>query len=193
MLPFVSILLVVAYSCYFYMKAVAVQHSIPAMTGKSLVMALSMLSSLIIGLMLTTMMNGQLALSTLSTVGASCLVGFLIGKPFRLPAMIEAAASGIMGGMMGTMLGEMLSSSERSLMLAVLDTVYAAGVSLSLLLFEKLSVAQMGNCAKKAFVVSILIKLILPCILIGLSFLPLNGQGGRVDQEAHHHHQGMQP
>ncbi|WP_409254055.1 cupredoxin domain-containing protein [Bacillus sp. SCS-153A] len=79
-------------------------------------MIISMYSGMSIGLTLGVMLGalyqGDLYTSTLFSIGAGAVIGFLIGIIHSTLSSIEGLMSGLMGGMMGAMLGEMISTSE---------------------------------------------------------------------------------
>ncbi|RSL30316.1 hypothetical protein D7Z54_26755 [Salibacterium salarium] len=87
-----------------------------------LIMAVTGLSSLIMGI-ISGLMLDQMALASLLAVLYGVLFGVLAGKPFHIFVAMSGAAEGVMGGIMGAMTGVMMMAGPSTTML--LFTLYS--------------------------------------------------------------------
>jgi len=96
------------------------------MTGNMVAMTTGLISNLTIGVILGMMFAGDLVLSTGLSVLFCFAIGYLVGKPLHLLAVIEGIGGGIMGGLHGAMLGEMIPRARWDVMLFIMDALFIA-------------------------------------------------------------------
>ncbi|WP_047154623.1 hypothetical protein [Aneurinibacillus tyrosinisolvens] len=129
MLLSISVLIVVLFTIYYGTKVYLNKQHVSPMTGKSITMAMGMVSSLMVGLFSAIPLQGQLAVSTVLAILISMLIAYFIGRPFGSLAVVEALAASLMGSMMGAMLGEMLPANHTALFIISMDVIYLFSVS----------------------------------------------------------------
>lgn len=142
MLLIVSLLMVVGYSLYFFLTS---RKSFGRANGaftRCIPMLLGMTGSVTIGLVVALWMPDRLAIATAASIAISAAAAILIGLPFGINGIIEAAASSFMGAMMGAMLGVMLSSSEIIFMMFTMDFIYLVSFYFMLLMKTKESLSK---------------------------------------------------
>ncbi|MCM3791046.1 hypothetical protein M3221_22150 [Domibacillus indicus] len=120
----ISGFIVLMYTVFFALSLYPVKQQVSAVSGKCIVMAFSMVTATLIGLLLAFSMQGQLAASTILSIVMSGIFAYIIGRPFGLMGITEALMSGFMGGMMGAMLGEMIPVNQMTIMIAAMDLFY---------------------------------------------------------------------
>jgi hypothetical protein len=120
----ISGFIVLMYTIFFALSLYPVKQQVSAVSGKCIVMAFSMATATLIGLLLAFSMQGQLAVSTILSIVISGIFGHVIGRPFGLMGIVEALMAGFMGGMMGAMLGEMIPINQMTIMIAAMDLFY---------------------------------------------------------------------
>ncbi|WP_155837302.1 hypothetical protein [Aneurinibacillus terranovensis] len=159
------------------------------MTGKSITMAMGMVSSLMVGLFSAILLQGQLAVSTVLAILISMLIAYFIGQPFGLLAVIEALAASLMGSMMGAMLGEMLPVNHTTLLIIPMDAIYLFSVSSIMMLIHK-EIVKKDVQAHRSY--SFLVTIAIPILLIGMAtFLDINHTENKQNMSSHNHHHMM--
>ena len=195
MLLTISACIILFYTIYYRRRIYVSKQFLNSMTGKSISMAVGMISSLAIGLIIAIPLQGQLAVSTILSVLMSLLVAWFISQPFGSLAMIEALAASLMGSMMGAMLGEMLPSNHTTLVMISMDVIYLFSVSSILTFIGKEAAAKADppilNRSQPYFFV---LKLVIPFLLIAIAtFLDQNHTDTKQDIDPHaHHHMGSE-
>ncbi len=124
----ISALLVVIYTIVLCINAKK-SEGVSATSGKCVAMSYGMISGTAVGLIAGIYMQGELAYSTVLSIGISAILGFFVGRIFGLNGIVEALAASFMGAMMGAMLGEMLTPSNQLFMVIVMDLMYALVVT----------------------------------------------------------------
>ncbi|MGY4691449.1 hypothetical protein [Salibacterium sp. K-3] len=93
-----------------------------------LVMAVTGLSSLIMGI-ISGLMLDQMALASVLAVLYGVLFGILAGKPFHVFVAMSGAAEGVMGGIMGAMTGVMIMAGpSTTILLFTLYSIFACAL-----------------------------------------------------------------
>lgn len=192
MLLSISALMIVLYTIYYGTKVYPNKQSLRPMTGKSISMALGMVSSLAIGLFIAIPLQGQLAVATVLAITVSTLVACFIGKPFGLLAVIEALAATLMGSMMGAMLGEMLPTNNVKLMIISMDAIYLFSISSVMMLINKEIAKNDFQTPGTRQSFSFLLTLAIPFLLIGMAtLLDTNHMNDKKSIGEHNHHHMM--
>lgn len=126
MLLNISVVMVLVYTavCIGYVQ-IHRKHLLN-MTGNMVAMTTGLISNLTIGVILGMMFAGDLVLSTGLSVLFCFVIGYLVGKPLHLLAVIEGIGGGIMGGLHGAMLGEMIPRARWDVMLFIMDALFIA-------------------------------------------------------------------
>ena len=193
MLLTISACIILFYTIYYRRRIYLNKQFLSSMTGKSISMAVGMISSLAIGLIIAIPLQGQLAVSTILSVLISLLVAWFISQPFGSLPVIEALAASLMGSMMGAMLGEMLPSNHTTLVMISMDVIYLSSVSSILTFIGKEAAAQADpptlNRSQPYFFV---LKIVIPFLLIAIAtFLDQNHTDTKQDINTHtHQHMG---
>lgn len=120
----VSSLLLFVGTVFFYRNGRKTKAYINGMLGKCVAMFYGMVTSTGIGLILTFLMPGDLAVSTVLSVLVAFLFAFLIGGLFGLVGILEASAASFMGAMMGAMLAAMVPPAREAFILLSMDLFY---------------------------------------------------------------------
>ncbi|SMQ86826.1 hypothetical protein SAMN05444673_6882 [Bacillus sp. OV166] len=189
MLLFISSILIVAYTIYFCIHTAAKKQCISSTTGMCISMSLGMVSSTMIGLLLALLLPGELAYSTVLSIGVSCVVAYFIGEIFGLSGIIEAMATSLMGAMMGAMLGEMMPENRKVFMIIAMDIIYLFSVMSLMLMVNKEAVKE--NRMKGTKVALLLLSLVLSLSVIGIvatvesSAQDVN-ESSQINHEHHH-------
>ncbi|TWT01545.1 hypothetical protein [Planomicrobium sp. CPCC 101079] len=124
MLMLISALLLVVCALFFYWNGQKMKAHINAAMGKCVAMSYGMVSSTAIGLIVTFLLPGDLAVSTVLSVFISFLSAFGIGRLFGLVGIIEASAASFMGAMMGAMLAAMVPPARELFIVISMDLFY---------------------------------------------------------------------
>ncbi|MBN6885453.1 glucan phosphoethanolaminetransferase (alkaline phosphatase superfamily) [Cytobacillus horneckiae] len=168
MLLIISLLMVLAYSVYFFISSKKNHVDVKKSFSKCIPMVVGMTSSLTIGLLMALWIP-QMALSTIFAVVISAAIAVLIGLPFGTNGVVEAQASSLMGAMMGAMLGIMLAPAEITLMVIAMDIIYLLSIlSMMLLLSKELKVKNVLKSRSLPFYLSFLLSIFIICT-IGIS------------------------
>lgn len=124
MLLNISVLIVIAYTaaCIIYVQLN--RQLLANMTGTVVAMTTGLISNLTIGVILGMIFAGNLVLSTGISIIFCFAVGYLVGKPIHLLAVVEGIGGGIMGGLHGAMLGEMIPRAQWDVMLFIMDAMF---------------------------------------------------------------------
>ncbi|GKU81965.1 hypothetical protein [Niallia sp. NCCP-28] len=147
-----SLLMVISYSIYFFLTSRKNFDKTNSSVARCIPMLLGMTGSVTIGLAIGLWMPDRLAFATVFSIVISAIAAILIGHPFGINGIVEAAASSFMGAMMGAMLGVMLASSEIVFMMFTMNFLYLISFYLILLMKtnESLSKKQIVFKSKKA-------------------------------------------
>lgn len=192
MLIIISTLVVICYTVYFVIKVHPKKQLVNQMFGKSISMALGMVSSLTIGVLIASLLHGQLAVSTILAVLVSAGVAYFIGKLFSFLAVIEALAASLMGSTMGVMLADMLSTSDISFFLIFMDVIYLTSVIATVEFIHKRLIEKETPPVRVTKPYSFVLMLTLSFLLIGVAtFLDINHTEGKQDINTHNHHMKM--
>lgn len=164
-----STCIILFYTIYYRIKVHANKQILHAMTGKTVSMALGMVSSLAIGLILALALKGDLGTSTALAIPASLLVAWFISQPFGHLAVIEAAAASLMGSTMGAMLGEMLPANHAALSMISMDVIYLFSIFSILMIVKTEAAAQIDAAASSSTGRSyaFFLQMLIPFLLIG--------------------------
>ncbi|WP_175482479.1 cupredoxin domain-containing protein [Thermoflavimicrobium dichotomicum] len=98
--------------------------NISLMTAMMVAMTIAMISSLYFGTILGVIAQHRMLEPTIFAVIYGMLVGYFVGKPFHLLAVLDGMLAGIMGGMMGAMLGVMVLNQSPEWILALLGVIF---------------------------------------------------------------------
>ncbi|TWT25272.1 hypothetical protein [Planomicrobium sp. CPCC 101110] len=175
MLMLISSLLLVVCTLFFYWNGQKVKAHVNAAMGKCVAMSYGMVSSTAIGLIITFLLPGDLAVSTVLSVCISFLFAFGIGRLFGSTGIIEASAASFMGAMMGAMLAAMVPPARELFIVVSMDLFYVFVV------FGLLY--MMGREAEKTANVKIQLRL-LPLAMLLLSTVSAAGIGTAVAADA---------
>ncbi|GAB6992387.1 hypothetical protein [Paenibacillus pini] len=96
------------------------------MTGNVVAMTVGLISNLTIGVILGMIWRDNLVLSTGVSIAFCFMIGYLIGRPIHMLAVVEGIGGGIMGGVHGAMLGEMIPVAKWDAMLFIMDALFIA-------------------------------------------------------------------
>lgn len=129
MLLLVSVIMIIIYTIVLCINGAKKSDVVSATSGKCVAMSYGMISGTAIGLFAGIYLQGQLAYSTVSSIGISIVLGYFVGRIFGLSGIIEALAASFMGAMMGAMLGEMLAPTNQLFMMIMIDLMYALVVT----------------------------------------------------------------
>ncbi|WP_237392099.1 hypothetical protein [Paenibacillus dendrobii] len=121
-----SILIVFIYTVLCIMYVQLNRHILTNMTGMVVVMTTGLMSNLTIGVILGMLFAQNLVVSTGISILFCFLIGYLIGRPLNLLAVVEGVGGGIMGGVHGAMLGEMIPKRQWDVMLFIMDAMFIA-------------------------------------------------------------------
>jgi hypothetical protein len=188
----ISALIFLIYTIYYGTKVYPNKGHLSLMTGKSITMAMGMVSSLIIGLGSGSLLQGQLAVSTVLAILISIPIAFFIGQPFGVLAVIEALSASLMGSMMGAMLGEMLPASQMPLLMISMDVIYLLIVTSLILLIHRETTRNNLQAARKQRSYSFLISMAISILLIGMAtLLDIKRTEGNQDMNNHDQHHMM--
>lgn len=192
MLLTISACIILFYTIYYRRRIYLNKQFLSSMTGKSISMAVGMISSLAIGLIIAIPLQGQLAVSTILSVLISLLVAWFISQPFGSLPVIEAMAASLMGSMMGAMLGEMLPSNHTTLVIISMDVIYLFSVSSILTLIRKEAAKADPPVLNRSQPYFFVLKIVIPFLLIAIAtFLDQNHTDTKQDINTHtHHHMG---
>lgn len=192
MLLIISAIIVIIYTIYYGTKVYPNKQHLSLMTGKSITMAMGMVSSLIIGLVLAIPLQGQLAVSTVLAILISILIAFFIGQPFGALAVIEALSASLMGSMMGAMLGEMVPVSHIPLLMISMDVIYLLSVTSLILLIHRETAKNNLQTTGKQRSYSFLLTMAIPIVLIGMAtLLDIKHTESNQDMNNHDQHHMM--
>lgn len=192
MLIIISTLVVICYTVYFVIKIHPKKQLVNQMVGKSISMALGMVSSLTIGVLIASLLHGQLAISTILAVLVSAGVAYFIGRLFSFIAVIEALAASLMGSMMGAMLADMLPTSDISFLLIFMDVIYLTSVIATVEFIHKKLIEKETPLVTVTKPYSFVLMLTLSFLLIGVAtFLDSNHTENKQDMNTHNHHMKM--
>ncbi|WP_394219597.1 hypothetical protein [Halobacillus trueperi] len=151
-------------------------------------MVIAMLSGtsigLVIGLMLGSIFQGNLFISTVLSMSAGAFVGGICNWKLGTVSFIEGLSAGFMGGMMGAMLGEMISIAESIILIRIFITLAACSLFLYPV-FACMSHPDPFIPSKKWLLKPFLAFLLVVAFLMGGSWFsedPIN------DQPPHPHH-----
>ena len=194
MLLTISACIILFYTIYYRRRIYVSKQFLNSMTGKSISMAVGMISSLAIGLIIAIPLQGQLAVSTILSVLMSLLVAWFISQPFGSLPVIEALAASLMGSMMGAMLGEMLPSNHTTLVMISMDVIYLLSVSSILTLIRKEAAKAAPPVLNRSQSYFFVLKIVIPFLLIAIAtFLDQNHTDTKQDIDPHaHHHMGSE-
>jgi hypothetical protein len=188
MLLLTSFMIVLAYTIYFSKKAHLKKDHIGVGLGKCMVMMLSMTTSLTLGLMLSFLMPGKLAVLTVLAIAICAVAGFIIGRPFGLRTVMESLSTTLMGAMMGAMLGVMLPLYSQTFMLVSMDLIYLGSICFVTFYIKREDVKE----TKWRGGVPFLLTLLFSIIIIGTSaawerdYFKVGGNS-EVDMQHHKH------
>ncbi|MED1440089.1 hypothetical protein P4U23_16305 [Aeribacillus composti] len=188
MLGFISLLMVIVFSIYFYLNYVKMEMRHPD-TAKCIPMLLGMTGGLAVGLVFGIWFPEMLAVSTILSILASAGTTWLIGTKFGVNCQIEAQASSLMGAVMGAMLGVMLGADEVTLMLIAFDIIYLLSFFSITKILEKDAQAANQPSLKNGLLSFFYIAFLLSICLIGtIDIVQTNSFIHMEKQETIHHH-----
>ncbi|BFH65322.1 hypothetical protein [Paenibacillus azoreducens] len=136
MLLNMSMLIVFVYTVLCIMYVQMNRHVLANMTGTVVAMTTGLMSNLTIGVILGMLFAQNLVLSTGISIVFCFLIGYLIGRPLSLLAIVEGIGGGIMGGVHGAMLGEMIPKRQWDVMLFIMDAMFIAVTALVIYLIH---------------------------------------------------------
>ncbi|MDR0270784.1 hypothetical protein [Paenibacillus sp.] len=136
MLLNISMLIVFIYTVLCIMYVQMNRHILANMTGTVVAMTTGLMSNLTIGVILGMLFPQNLVVSTGISILFCFLIGYLIGRPLSLLAVVEGIGGGIMGGVHGAMLGEMIPRRQWDVMLFIMDAMYIAVTALVIYLIH---------------------------------------------------------
>ncbi|MGC9933824.1 hypothetical protein [Priestia aryabhattai] len=192
MLITISTLVVICYTVYFVIKVHPKKQLVNQMFGKSISMALGMVSSLTIGVLIASLLHGQLAISTILAVVVSAVVAYFISTLFGFLAVIESLAASLMGSTMGAMLAEMLPTSDISFLLIFMDVIYLTSIIATVEFIHKKLIEKETTPVRVTKPYSFVLMLTLSFLLIGMAtFLDSNHTENKQDMSTHNHHMKM--
>ena len=172
----ISALMIVTYTIYFYTYTMTKKQNVSPASGKCISMSLGMVSSTMIGLILSLLLPGDLAYSTVLSIVVSCILAYFIGGLFGTSGIMEAMTASFMGAMMGAMLGDMILENRYTFIMISMDIIYLVTVSSLLFMINKET--GKGNQMKGAIVAPLLLSIIL--FLSMISFVAIL-EGGTKD------------
>ncbi|MDQ0272678.1 hypothetical protein [Cytobacillus purgationiresistens] len=189
MLLFITFLMVLSYSIYFFISTRAKNNAVKKTFSKCIPMVLGMTGSLTIGLVVALWIP-QMGLSTIIAILMSAAIATLIGRPFGINGMVEAQSASLMGAMMGAMLGIMLAPSEITLMIIAMDIIYLLSVfSMMLLISKELKVKNVLKSKSAPFYLSFLLSISIICTI---GILQTNNPNDQIEIDEptteHQHH-----
>ncbi|WP_153464237.1 hypothetical protein ACJA3J_02760 [Halobacillus sp. SY10] len=136
-------------------------------------MVISMISGtsigLVIGLMLGSLFQGNLFISTVLSISAGAFIGGVCNWKLGMVSCIEGLSAGLMGGMMGAMLGEMISITESIILIKLFITLAVCSLFLYPM-FACTSCPDQSIPSKKWFLKPILLFLLVISFLLGGSW-----------------------
>ncbi|MCS1352107.1 hypothetical protein [Mechercharimyces sp. CAU 1602] len=151
-------------------------------------MVISMISGtsigLVIGLMLASMFQGNLFISTVSGMSVGAFIGGICNWRLGMVSCIEGLSAGMMGGMMGAMLGEMMTVTESIILIKLFITLALCSLFLYPVLAST-SCADQSITSRKWFIKPLLVFVLVISFLLGGDLIvdePMNDQG------PHNHH-----
>lgn len=170
MLLNMSMLIVFIYTVLCIMYVQMNRQVLGNMTGTVVAMTTGLMSNLTIGVILGMVFAQNLVLSTGITIIFCFLIGYMVGKPLGLLAIVEGIGGGIMGGVHGAMLGEMIPIRQWNAMLFITDAMYIAVTALVIYLIHDRKHREEQPAASAVKEVSIAAKLPAPGTPVRYSF-----------------------
>lgn len=152
-------------------------------------MILVMTTTLLIGLILGFILQGNFALSTIGSILVGFIAASIISGPFQSSVKLEALCSSVMGSMMGAMVGEMTVASDINILLLFMDSLFIVSMAYMMMMFKKDIVEKVGVGKRRNPVISILFSSVLPIVILGIfNFWGTNISPTNSEQVDHHHH-----
>lgn len=184
MLMLLSSLLLIFCTLFFYWDGRKTKVRVNAVMGKCVAMSYGMVTSTAIGLIITFLLPGDLAVATVVSVLVSILFAFLIGRLFGLVGIIEASAASFMGAMMGAMLAAMVPPAREVFILVSMDLFYIF-VVFGLLYIMGQEAAKTTNVKMKLWFVPL--AMILLCAVSAAGILAVTETDAEGEGESGHH------
>ncbi|SNZ14747.1 hypothetical protein SAMN05421503_2563 [Terribacillus aidingensis] len=185
-----SLLIVLAFSIYFYVSTKSASHDCLKSLGKCVPMVLGMTSSVTVGLVIGIWIPSLLAIATILSIIISSCLSFFFVKRFGQNGIIEAQASSFMGAMMGAMLGVMLTSPlEAVIMLIASNLSFIISTTFMIVLLNKGTTQKRVFSKRIEYFALIVLSLV---VISGMGVRELGGLGNsnyeHIEQEMMHDH-----
>lgn len=184
MLMLISSLILIVCTLFFYWNGRKTKAYVNALMGRCVAMSYGMVTSTAIGLIITFLLPGDLAVATVVSVLVSILFAFLIGRLFGLAGIIEASAASFMGAMMGAMLAAMVPPAREVFILVSMDLFYIF-VVFGLLYMMGQEAAKTANVKMKLQLVPLAVLLF--CTVSAAAILTVTVVDSGGDEESGHH------
>ncbi|WP_168188643.1 cupredoxin domain-containing protein [Thermoflavimicrobium daqui] len=117
-----SVVLIV--TMYITMMISSYKKQISNMSAMMIAMTVSMISSLYLGTILGVIGQNRMLEPTIMAIVYGMIIGYLLGKPFTILAILDGVMAGVMGGMMGAMLGVMVLNQSPFWVLLLLGIIF---------------------------------------------------------------------
>ncbi|MED3963339.1 hypothetical protein [Niallia taxi] len=188
MLIIISSAFIVAYTILFSIYTASKKHLVSASTGKCISMGVGMVSSTMIGLMLSILIPGELAYTTILSIFISSVCSYFTGKHFGINGMIETLSASFMGAMMGAMLGDMTPANRQTFIIVAMDIIYLLSILSLLFTINKEAVKQ--DAMQKTKLTPIFVSMILSISVLGIAvIMEANAKAADDALEMNHQHQ----